>query len=61
MTTATRPSTIVYVVYCQSWRIGEGKDREEAELVRAAHAERNNRDPLSGDYVIAPVSRKERD
>lgn len=60
MTTATRPSKIVYRVYCESWMIGEGVDRDDAERIRDAHAARNGRDPLTDGYVITPVPRKEK-
>jgi len=59
MTTSTRPSRIVYEVRCGSWLIGSGKDREEAELVRDAHAERTNQ-PRER-YLICPVARKEKE
>ena len=60
MTTATRPSKILYTVFCGSYIIGEADDREGAEEVRDAHAARNNNDPLSERYVITPVLRREK-
>lgn len=60
MTTATR-SRIVYTVFCQSFIIGEADDREGAEVLRDAHAARNNNDPLSEKYVITPILRKEKE
>lgn len=61
MTTTTRPSRIVYTVFCGSYIIGEADDREGAEEQRDAHAARNNTDPLSEKYVITPILRKEKE
>lgn len=58
MTTVTRPSKILYEVRFGSWIIGSGKDREEAELIRDAHAERTNQP--RDKYLICPVARKEK-
>ena len=60
MTTATRPSKLVYTVFCGSYIVCEAEDRDSAEDLRDAHAARNNNDPLSDRYRIVPVERKEK-
>lgn len=61
VTTPTRPSRIVYTVFAGAFIVGEADDREGAEVLRDAHAARNNNDPLSERYVITPVLRKEKE
>ena len=56
MTTATR-SLIRYVVTCEGYRLCEANDRDEAEELRDAHANRNRR-PIS-DYAITVELREE--
>lgn len=56
MTTATR-SCLVYRVTVEGYCIGEGDDRDEAEMVRDAHANRNRR-PIA-DYAITVELREE--
>lgn len=56
MTTATR-SCLVYRVIVEGYVIGEANDRDEAEELRDAHANRNRR-PIS-DYAITVELREE--
>ena len=56
MTTATR-SKIVYRVHVAGYFIGAGSDRDEAEIIRDAHANRNGR-PIT-DYQIVVELREE--
>lgn len=56
MTTATR-SCLVYRVTVADYCIGEADDRDEAETVRDAHANRNRR-PIA-DYHITVELREE--
>lgn len=56
MTTATR-SCLVYCVIVEGYVIGEANDRDEAEELRDAHANRNRR-PIS-DYAITVELREE--
>ena len=61
MTTAIRSrSRIRYVVRCCGFYIGEGNDRDEAEEIRNAHANRNRREITDG-YLIEVVLREEGD
>jgi len=56
MTTATR-SCIVYRVVCEGYLLGEADDRDGAEELRDAHANRNRR-PIT-DYAIEVKLREE--
>ncbi len=57
MTTATR-SRIRYIVRCCDFYIGEGNDRDEAEEVRDAHANRNRREITDGYRIDVELRRE---
>jgi len=56
--TQSLPSRIVYRVSCDGYLLGYASDRDEAEEVRDAHANRNGRQITQG-YTIDVELREE--